>query len=202
LVLDALFVRQKRRFWDAVARVVARTGVSPNQVTWASTALLALHCAAFVVHQRALPFAVGVALLELCDELDGAVARVTGTASDDGAYLDAMTDRYKETFVLAAVAQVYGAWPWAFGALSGGLLTSYAKARAVAQLAREASWPDLFERFERVAFVCVLLVVAAIRPAVAAPGLALLALLTHLSAGQRFWRARRLLRRETPEAPR
>src|SRR5262249_44136316 len=138
------------------------TGVSADQVTWGSTALLAVHCAAFLVHKHAFAFAVGVAAFELLDDLDGAVARVTGTASRAGAYLDAMTDRYKEAMVLAVIAAVYGGWPAAFVALFGGFATSYAKARAGMETkVSNVAWPDFFERFERVAFVCVLLVTIA-----------------------------------------
>jgi len=104
--------------------------------------------------------------------------------------------------VLAAIAAVADEWPLALAAFSGGMLTSYAMARAALETpVSNRNWPDLFERSERVVFICALLVVDGIAGGLAyAPGwvmpggLAIYALLTHLTAAQRIARAVSILR--------
>jgi len=199
-MLDGLTKHVQDRFWNRVGRHVARLGVSANQITWAGVALSISASCAYAWHRNALAFVVTIVAFELLDDLDGAIARVTNTSSRDGAFLDAMTDRYKDAALLAALAYVHHAWVPAFAAVCGATFTSYAKARAGMEMPVDnAKWPDVFERFERIAFVCVMLVVTAfvpdtLRDRVVFGGLVVLAALTHLSAVQRIVRARRLLR--------
>src|SRR5690606_25517953 len=130
-----------------------------------------------------------------------AVARLRDQCTRFGGYLDAMVDRYQEVVVFLTLAAAADDWLPACLALSGGLLTSYAKARvAVEQPISNDDWPDLFERLERIIAVCLLLVVdgvvawlMATPPAVLSIGLWLLAAATNATAVQRFLRARTLL---------
>lgn len=202
-MLDGRWKSAQDRFWDHAGRVLAKTGISANQVTLAGTALMLLHCAGFVLHRDAFWFGIGIAVFELTDNLDGAVARASGTSSPFGAYLDAVTDRYKDIAVLAAIGHVTGHWALVFAAASGALLTSYAKARAgmEARVSNEA-WPDLFERLERIIVLCAGLILGALLPRALVAGrsllwcaLALLAVGTHVTALQRFARAHALLTR-------
>ena len=68
--------------------------------------------------------------------VDGAVARVTKTASKFGAYLDTIVDRYVEAIIafgllFAALPGFYiPAYAWIFLYLFGGMMTTYAKAAA------------------------------------------------------------------------
>ena len=86
-------------------------------------------------------------------------------------------------------------------AFSGGVLTSYAKARTAIEIPiSNEAWPDLFERLERIIFLCAVLIAAGILPVagigarpVLAVGLGLYAALSHLTAVQRIARAVRLL---------
>lgn len=78
------------RFLDPVGRGLARIGVSANAVTWFGFALgIAAAVAAAV--GAALPAALLILGNRLCDGLDGAVARASGS-SDLGAYLDITLD--------------------------------------------------------------------------------------------------------------
>ena len=78
------------RFLDPVGRGLARIGVSANGVTWFGFALgIAAAVAAAV--GAALPAALLILGNRLCDGLDGAVARASGS-SDLGAYLDITLD--------------------------------------------------------------------------------------------------------------
>jgi len=200
-MIDGLTKHVQDRFWDRIARSVAKTGISADQVTWIGAALVCVNAAAYVGLQRPLVFCAGIVVFELLDDLDGAIARVTGTSSRHGAYLDAMTDRYKDVAVIAALAYVHHAWVPAFFGMFGATITSYAKARAGMEAPiSNAKWPDLFERFERIAFVCIMLLAVAfvrvdLRDRVVAYGLAIFALLTNVTAVQRFARARTILRK-------
>lgn len=210
-MIDALYKQQMDRFWDRIGEKLARAGVTPNAVTLAAFAFAVANCAAFTWHRDTLVFGALLALIECLDNVDGAVARMGGGASRAGGFLDAATDRYKDVLPLFALASVRGDWPLCSAAAVGALLVSYGQARAeIAGLrtpagatlrtpAGSTSWPDLLERFERVALLCVGLIVSPLLPADLAFGrdflflvLCALALLAHATALQRFlriWRA-------------
>ena len=201
-MLDGHFKTHQDAFWNRLGRVLARWGLTPNQVTWIGVGASLLNSAAYLLHRDPLLFGILMAVTELLDDLDGAVARVTDHATHDGAYLDAVTDRYKETAALAALGHVHQAWPLAFAALAGSLITSYNKARAGMEVPIDnARWPDLFERFERVALLVVALVAQRFVDPEALWGrspveavLIVLAVGTGLSSLQRLRRARAILR--------
>lgn len=200
-MLDGHFKEHQDRFWDRLGRGLAKTGLSANQVTLLGVFAVLANCAAYPWHKSSLAF--GLLLLggELLDNLDGAVARVTGTSSRFGAYLDATTDRYKEAATLGVIGYVHDEWLLCFLCLAGALITSYNKARAGMEIPiSNTDWPDLFERFERLALLITLLVLNSfVDPSHLAGrsllgwGLGVLAALTWLSSLQRLWRARTLL---------
>ncbi len=201
-MIDELFKKQMDLGWDAVGRVVARTGITPNGVTWIGFLLSASNALAFVVHQNPVAFGLLVAGVELLDNVDGAVARVTGASSREGAYLDATTDRYKDVFILLAIGWVMGDWLPVAIAISGSLITSYAAARAAmlgAHGQAAKGWPDLFERLERIATICVGLVFTSVCPPIFGQTLIFwvlwfVAAMTQVTAAQRFTRRLRELR--------
>ncbi len=197
-MIDELYKDRMDGGWDRVGRWVARTGLTPNAVTWLGLLLCAGNALAFVFYQNFWIFGLLVGLIELLDNVDGAVARVSGQSSRRGAYLDATTDRYKDFFILLAIAQVTGHWLPAMLAVSGSLITSYAAARASMLGAHGKSskgLPDLFERLERTATLCVGLVAAPFCPPLLGHDLMwwvlyFVAFMTHLTGAQRM--ARRL----------
>lgn len=200
-MLDGKWKHLQDPFWDRLGRVLARRGITANQVTWAGTWLMWLQCGLFLWHRQLWVFGVGIGLTELLDDLDGAVARVTNTRSAYGAYLDAVTDRYKEIAVYAALASVLSCFGLGFACITGALLTSYNKARAAMErpLSNDG-WPDLFERLERIAILVAALVLSpwfqtlrVWKLGFVELGLAVIAVGTHLTAVQRFLRARTLL---------
>lgn len=201
-MIDELFKKQMDRGWDAVGRVAARSGITPNGVTWIGFALSAANALAFVFHRNPVVFGLLVAVVELLDNVDGAVARVTGASSLEGAYLDATTDRYKDVFILLAIGWVMGPWLPVTLAIAGSLITSYAAARASmlgahGQGAR--GWPDLFERLERIATICIGLVFTSVCPPIFGESLLFWVLwfvagMTQITAAQRFTRRLRELR--------
>ena len=112
-----------------------------------------------------------------------------------------MIDRYQELAVLMTLAFQFDQWPAAMASFSGAVITSYAKARVAIEMPIENNnWPDLFERQERIIFICALLVAKSLGDfgvpflsGVMAPGLWLFAGLCHFTAIQRFLRAKAIL---------
>lgn len=206
-MIDGLYKNSQDRLWDRIARLIVPKAVTPNHVTWAGTFLVFGFSAFFIYHRNMALFAVLLALSELLDNIDGAVARIRGSASRYGAYLDAVTDRYKETVVLGAVAYVTNDWPVAFFAIAGSLITSYNKARAGMEMPiSNAKWPDLFERLERLVVLIVGLLVSPFVSQTVIFGRSLLhsalvviSVFSVLSSFQRLARARVLLVASTVE---
>lgn len=89
-----------------VVRLAARLGLSPNTITAGSLALAAGAAVAFGVGDRAA-MVLGAVLLYLSflfDCVDGQLARYTRRFSPFGGWLDATTDRVKESIVYAGLA--------------------------------------------------------------------------------------------------
>lgn len=208
-MIDAIYKDHLDKFWDRCGALVARAGISANAVTLIGLLLGAANALWFVDHRNTILFGLLLALTELLDNVDGAVARVTGQSSRAGAYLDATTDRYKELFPLLAIAYVTDDWLVCFLAITGSLLVSYNHARAAMEGATRPTkrgLPDLFERFERVATLCVGLVASPLLPADLAFGrdflfltLCTLAVMTHITAVQRLLRGWRSLQGADPQ---
>ncbi len=204
-MIDGLFKRHIDPLWERAARPLARF-FTANQVTCMGLLLSVALCLAYCVWKSSFWFGIGLALAFCADSLDGAVARLRNEQSRFGGYLDAMADRYQELAVMLAIAWADNLWPQALLVLSGSYLTSYAKARTAVEMPIDnASWPDLFERQERVIYICILLVlhgmVGGALPGainVLPAGLWLLAAIVHATAIQRFFRAKALLQSKKP----
>jgi phosphatidylglycerophosphate synthase len=181
--------------------LLARSGVTPNQVSCVGLLLVIVNCALYLVHRDPFFFGLGLALAYSADALDGALARTLGRTTKFGGYLDAVIDRYQEIASYLALGLVNGSWPAAFLLVSGALMVSYNKAAVAIEIPIEdKAWPDLLERQRRVALFCAALILGHEIPVPAALGgdpltiaLYCLAALTHFTALQRFLRARYIL---------
>jgi phosphatidylinositol phosphate synthase len=138
----------KRGYTDGTRRLasrwiggLARTRVTPNALTAAGITLCFVAAViVFFAHRHpwplywvgALVFVVGSVL----DILDGALARYGGKATPFGAFVDSISDRVSEGFVLTAVALVFSresndvAVGFTIAAMAGSFLVSYARAKA------------------------------------------------------------------------
>ena len=120
---------------------LARTRVTPNALTAAGISLCAAaavliwfgdHNQWLVYWSAAVVFVIGSVL----DILDGALARFGGKSTPFGAFLDSISDRVSEGFVLTAIALVFArhgnevALAFAAAAMGGSFLVSYARAKA------------------------------------------------------------------------
>ncbi|MBF0587703.1 MAG: CDP-alcohol phosphatidyltransferase family protein [Magnetococcales bacterium] len=200
-MIDGLYKPVLDRFWERLAQGLVRVGFSANGVTWTGLVLAVIISIGYLFYPNSLLFGSAMLVVVAFDALDGAVARITGTCSQYGGYLDAVVDRYQEIFYLLAIGWVHHCWPEVFILATGSLLTSYNKARtAIERPIDNNKWPDLLERMERMILLSVGLILSYW---ITAPFgwerlflvdyLLVLGLLTHLTAFQRFLRARRLL---------
>jgi CDP-diacylglycerol---glycerol-3-phosphate 3-phosphatidyltransferase len=120
---------------------LARTRVTPNALTAAGVSLCAAsavliwfgdHNQWLIYWSAAIVFVVGSVL----DILDGALARRSDKATPFGAFLDSISDRVSEGFVLTAIALVFSrhgnevALALAIASIGGSFLVSYARAKA------------------------------------------------------------------------
>ncbi len=114
-----------------VASVLARTAMTPKQVTWISAAIVIAGAVAYGYGAYVLGSALTLAGV-ITDCVDGDLARITGRTSRGGAFLDSVLDRCTDAALIlglgfsnpdryAAIAGV---------ALVASMLTSYVRARA------------------------------------------------------------------------
>lgn len=209
-MIDGLFKTHIDPLWEKIARPLAATGITPNQVTLAGLGLVTVAVVGFLFHGSLVLLGLCLLLAFAFDALDGAVARLTGLSSRRGGYLDAMVDRYQELAMMLALGFASGAWVAAMLGLAGALFTSYAKARTAVEIPIDNDrWPDLFERQERVLYLCGLMILSgSLFPVVGlgesglVAGLWLYAGLTHATALQRAARAWKMLEQVDAATPR
>ena len=208
-MIDGLFKARIDPLWDKAAPFLARR-FTANQVTVLGLVLIAASCGAFTLHKSLQTLGLCLAVSFAADSLDGAVARLRGETSRFGGYLDAVVDRYQEGIVFFTLALLGPSWIPAFLAYAGAMLTSYAKARTAIEMPIDNNaWPDFFERQERIIYLCALLILGPTlggwagleSQQVLTFGLWGLAILCHLTALQRFLRARKLLMERDNQEP-
>jgi len=116
----------------AVARPLARAGVSPNMVTVAALvmAVVAVPLAAIDGWTGPAAACVAVTLSGLLDSLDGAVAVQAGRTTKVGFLLDSALDRLADAAFPAALAIAAGGGAWvAVGATAACWWLEYVRAR-------------------------------------------------------------------------
>jgi phosphatidylglycerophosphate synthase len=93
-----------------------------------------------------------IVLSGIADALDGRMARLTGTASNHGDFIDSTFDRFVEASTFLGFAFYLRATPWGSlicgTALAGALIVSYARARG--EVAGVVCTGGLMQRGERV----------------------------------------------------
>jgi len=96
--------------------------------------LLALLCLKFMIANNLKIALILLLIASFLDFVDGAVARKTNTASNKGAYLDTILDRYVEAMILFGFLFLpmpkilFPNYIWILFALLGSFMTTYAKA--------------------------------------------------------------------------
>jgi len=133
------------------------------------------------------------------DLLDGALARELGTDSRAGDLLDHVLDRYADIVIIAGLAGGLKRYALGLAAVTGVLMTSYLGTQAQA-VGLDRVYGGLVGRADRLALVGFLTGMAAVRPGPVAAGLTLVgwllvlfAVVSHLTALQRFYHSMRAL---------
>jgi CDP-diacylglycerol--glycerol-3-phosphate 3-phosphatidyltransferase len=172
-----------------VVRLLARTPLTPNAVTWLGF-IVSLGAAALIVTRHFLAAGVVVLVAGAFDLLDGALARLTGRTTRFGAILDSTLDRLSEAALLLGLVYVFareGEVGWCLLAgfsIVGSLVVSYIRAR-MEGLGIECK-AGLFTRPERVVVLALGLLLSRFDYALVA-ALALVTAFSYITAGQRLF---------------
>lgn len=123
---------------ELIGGVLNRTGITPITVTLLGVAGNVL--AGYLVARGQVSLGGLVMLIAWpIDALDGTMARLRGEATDWGAFVDSVSDRYSELFVLGGLLFYFASRAEhvlgmvTFAAAAGSVMVSYVKARAEAQ---------------------------------------------------------------------
>ena len=173
-----------------VGTALRKTGISADHLT--ATGVVLAGAASIAIANGALR--AGLLLLVLCalpDLLDGAVAKASGTAGPRGAFFDSVSDRVTDALLLGGVAwhlsttQPGRLAVLPMAVLGASMLISYERAKAES-LGFDAKG-GIMERAERL----ILLGFGLLFDSLLVPILAVMLVLTLVTAGQRFvkvWR--------------
>lgn len=197
---------------DPIGAFLNQLGISPNTMT-----MLGLfgNVVGALFLARGEMFLGGLFIL-ICtpfDALDGTMARLRGEASEFGAFVDSVTDRYSELFILGGLLFFYTLQGDAvttigiYAAAAGSVLVSYVKARADS-LKFDAN-VGILTRVERYLVLAPSLVLTGILLKLAAnldfaswlalalPKIAvwIIAVLANITALQRIWKVRQQTRK-------
>jgi CDP-diacylglycerol--glycerol-3-phosphate 3-phosphatidyltransferase len=185
------------------ARALGRLGLTPNALTIVGS-LLTASVGLLAAQGWWVAAGLCVWLFSLTDTLDGALARATGRVTPFGAFLDSVCDRYAEAAVFLGVVWWYQSQVDATGVLLGylaafgSLMVSYARARAEGlDLHGEVGW---FQRPERIVVLGAGFLLTALWPPALLLTLALLAVLTTVTVGQRLAHVAQQLRTRSETA--
>lgn len=160
-----------REFWTKVvtpvAKLLLRLGVSPDAVTLVGTLGVAFGALFFFPRGDLLVGVLFITAFVFSDLLDGTMARMSGSSSKWGAFLDSTLDRLGDAAIFGGIAMYYVGpgesdrlAALALYCLVMGSVTSYARARAES-LGMEAKG-GLAERADRLVAILVMTGLAAI----------------------------------------
>jgi CDP-diacylglycerol--glycerol-3-phosphate 3-phosphatidyltransferase len=179
-----------------LARLLARTPLTPNALTWLGF-IITIGAAALIFTGHNLAAGIVALVAGFCDMLDGVLARLKGQVTRFGAVLDSTLDRLSEAVLLLALMYVFAregqaAWSLLTGlALLGSLMVSYLRAR-MEGLGIECK-AGVFTRPERVILVALGLLLSRFDYALVT-AVGLLALFSFFTVIERLVYARRHLK--------
>ncbi|MBE6475222.1 MAG: CDP-alcohol phosphatidyltransferase family protein [Actinomyces succiniciruminis] len=133
-----------RALFTAPARGLARIGVTPNMLTVAGTVATIAVAVLTLPQGRFILGPVLLAAVLIGDSFDGILARLTGTSSSFGAFLDSTMDRLADGAVFGSLAV------WAALHLQAGPLRTWTVAIAVTTVVLAAAVPYARARAESV----------------------------------------------------
>ncbi|MFC1872345.1 CDP-alcohol phosphatidyltransferase family protein [Chloroflexota bacterium] len=114
---------------------MAKTKVTPNQMTWAAFGIALLSFVSFVLGYNLIAGLL-VQLSSIVDGIDGSLARLKGMTSEFGGFLDSVLDRYADILIVLGLTlwslshETYpGIWLAGLLAITGTICISYTRAR-------------------------------------------------------------------------
>jgi len=124
-----------RKMSEPMARFLAKTKVTPNQMTWAAFGIALLSFVSFVLGYNIIAGLL-VQLSSIVDGIDGSLARLKGMTSEFGGFLDSVLDRYADILIVLGLTlwslshETYsGIWLAGLLAITGIICISYTRAR-------------------------------------------------------------------------
>ncbi len=124
-----------RKASEPMARLLAKTKITPNQITWAAFGIALLSFISFILGQNIIAGLL-VQLSSIVDGIDGGLARLKGMTSTFGGFLDSVLDRYSDILIVLGLTlwsvsqETYpGIWLAGFLAITGTICISYTRAR-------------------------------------------------------------------------
>ena len=128
-----------RKVSEPLAQLLARTRVTPNQVTWAAFGVAVISFLSFIFGHNIIGGLL-IQLSSIVDGVDGSLARRKGMVSEFGGFLDSLTDRYADILMVLGLIlwslshETYpGIWLAGFLAIAGTICLSYSRARIGAE---------------------------------------------------------------------
>ncbi len=128
-----------RKMSEPMARLLAKTKVTPNQMTWTAFGIALLAFVSFIFDYNIIAGFL-VQLSSIVDGTDGSLARLKGMASEFGGFLDSVLDRYADILIIlgltmwSAFNEVYPyVWLLGFLSVTGTIGVSYSRARVSAE---------------------------------------------------------------------
>jgi CDP-diacylglycerol--glycerol-3-phosphate 3-phosphatidyltransferase len=179
-----------------VVRLLARTPLTPNTITWLGF-WLTVGAAALVVTGNLFAAGFVVLFAGFFDMLDGALARTTNRVTRFGSILDSTLDRLSEAVLLLSILVIYSRGQQVAesvlvgAALLGSLMVSYLRAK-VESLGIECR-VGLFTRAERVIVLALGLLLSRLDYALVT-ALAIITAFSFFTVGQRLFYAWRQTR--------
>ena len=135
-VYDGFISRHiNRKLSDPIARILARTRLTPNQASWGAMGIAVFAFVSLVMGQNILG-GILIQLSSVIDGVDGSIARLKGMTSVFGGFLDSVLDRYADALIVLGMilwSLSHESYPmvWLVGflAMTGALSISYTRAR-------------------------------------------------------------------------
>ncbi len=124
-----------------IARPLSKMGISPNTVTYTTLLFALIAFLSLTISGIEPVFGFFVFLVGLFDGVDGAVARLSGKQTLQGAFTDSFVDKVSEALLLLSIAVAYSSISlltlpvpiWSLICYTGWILTSYTRAIAANQ---------------------------------------------------------------------
>ena len=124
-----------RKMSEPMARLLAKTKVTPNQMTWAALGIALLSLISFILGYNIIAGLL-VQLSSIVDGIDGSLARLKGMTSEFGGFLDSVLDRYADILIVLGLTLWYLSHETYSGiclagmlAITGIICISYTRAR-------------------------------------------------------------------------